>query len=181
MRNDQPDRSGPGRARAQTLPQPGRWRSSASMIGQMLGIDEILLQTALLMGLVVAHGSPLGRGGFRPATSPTSFTLNASLMGFLRDQQGLIPVAVIAGLAADGLLHQLESPSLTWVCGPEAVRGWCAPDLVWRVFSGPAPHLRGPGGPCTCGRGPSSSRASSAGWSAISWSRHERRRRREGW
>jgi hypothetical protein len=75
-------------------------------IGQMLGIDHILLQTALLMGLVLL--TVCRWGGRLPRGSLTLvFTLNASLMGFLRDQQGLIPVAVIAGLAADGLLQQL--------------------------------------------------------------------------
>jgi hypothetical protein len=36
------------------------------------------------------------------------FTLKASLMGVMRDQQGLIPVAVIAGLAVDELLRRLK-------------------------------------------------------------------------
>jgi hypothetical protein len=73
----------------------------------MLGIDDILLQTALLMGLVLLT---VRRWGWRlPRGSLTLVvTFNASLMGFLRDQQSLIPVAVIAGLAADGLLHQLK-------------------------------------------------------------------------
>jgi hypothetical protein len=76
-------------------------------ISQILGIDDILLQTALLMGLVLLTvrrwGGQLPRGSLTLV-----FTLNASFMGFMRDQQGLIPVAVIAGLAADGLLHQLK-------------------------------------------------------------------------
>ena len=42
------------------------------------------------------------------------FTLNASVMGLMRDQQGLIPVAVLTGLAADGLLRRLK-PSVSRV------------------------------------------------------------------
>jgi hypothetical protein len=86
-------------------------------IAQILGIDDILLQTALLMGLVLLT---VRRWGWRlPRGSLTLiFTLNAGFMGLLRDQQQLIPVVVIAGLAADGLLHQLK-PS---VCRVGALR-----------------------------------------------------------
>jgi hypothetical protein len=76
-------------------------------IGQMLGLDDILLQTALLMGLVLLTVRRWGWGLPRGSLTLV-FTLNAGLMGFLRDQQGLIPVAVLAGLAADGLLQQLK-------------------------------------------------------------------------
>jgi hypothetical protein len=82
-------------------------------IAQILGIDDVLLQTALLIGLVVLT---VRRWGWRlPRGSLTLiFTLNASVMGLMRDQQGLIPGAVIAGLAADGLLQQLK-PSMSRV------------------------------------------------------------------
>jgi hypothetical protein len=86
-------------------------------IGQSLGIDDILLQTALLMALVLLL---VRRWGWRvPHGSFTLvFTLNACLMGFMRDQQILIPAAIIAGIGADGLLHQLK-PS---AARPVAVR-----------------------------------------------------------
>jgi hypothetical protein len=72
-----------------------------------LGIDDVLLHTALLTGVV---GLTVRRWGWRlPRGSLTVvFTLNASLMGWMRGQPGLIPVAVIAGLAADGLLRWLK-------------------------------------------------------------------------
>jgi hypothetical protein len=82
-------------------------------IGMMLDIDDILLQTALLMGLVLLTVRRWS-AGLPPGSLTLVFTLNASLMGFLRDQQGLVPVAVIAGLAADGLLQQLK-PSMARV------------------------------------------------------------------
>ena len=126
-------------------------------IAQILGIDDVLLQTALLIGLLTLT---VRRWGWRlPRGSLTLiFTLNASLMGLMRDQQGLIPVAVIAGLAADGLLQQLK-PSIACI--------------FW-----PCTSPTGSGGLCTCGRGSSSSRASSAGCSAISWFPHRCHRRR---
>jgi hypothetical protein len=82
-------------------------------IAQMLGIDDVRLQMTLLIGLV---GLTVCRWGWRlPRGSLTLvFTLNAGLMGLMRDQQGLIPVAVLAGLAADGLLQQLK-PSVSRV------------------------------------------------------------------
>jgi hypothetical protein len=76
-------------------------------IGQMLGLDDILLQTALLMGLVLLTVRRWGFGLPRGSLTLV-FTLNAGLMGFLRDQWGLLPVAVVAGLVADGLLHRLK-------------------------------------------------------------------------
>jgi hypothetical protein len=76
-------------------------------VGQILGIDDVLLQTALLMGVVLL--TVRRWGWWLPRGSLTLvFTLNASLMGCMRDQQGLIPVAVLAGLAADGLLQGLK-------------------------------------------------------------------------
>jgi hypothetical protein len=73
----------------------------------------MLLQMTLLMGVVLLT---VRRWGWRlPRGSLTViFTLNAGLMGLMRDQQGLIPVAVLAGLAADGLLRQLK-PSVSRV------------------------------------------------------------------
>ena len=61
-------------------------------------------------------GLTVRRWGWRlPRGSLTLvFTLNAGLMGCMRDQQGLIPVAVLAGLAADGLLRRLK-PSVSRV------------------------------------------------------------------
>jgi hypothetical protein len=57
-----------------------------------------------LIGLTVRRwGWRLPRG-----TLTLVFTLNASLMGCMQDQQRLIPVAVLAGLAADGLLRRLK-------------------------------------------------------------------------
>jgi hypothetical protein len=96
-------------------------------IAQMLGMDDILLQTALLIGLLVLT---VRRWEWRlPHGSLTViFTLNAGLMGLMRDQPGLVPVAVIAGLAADGLLQQLK-PSVSRI---RALRLFAAGvPLIW--------------------------------------------------
>jgi len=72
---------------------------------QSLGIMSILFQTGLLMGLVLLTVLrwilPLG-------SLTLVFTLNASLMSFMRDQYRLIPVAAVAGFAADLLLRWLR-------------------------------------------------------------------------
>jgi hypothetical protein len=76
-------------------------------VSQALGVASILLQAALLAGVVL-----LAVRRWRsklPAGSLTLvFTLNAALMGFMRDQPLLIPLLGLAGLAADGLLKGLE-------------------------------------------------------------------------
>jgi hypothetical protein len=59
-------------------------------------------------------------------------------MGLMRDQQGLIPVAVLAGLAADGLLQQLK-PSVARV---RALRLFAAGvPLLWSSVYFLALHL----------------------------------------
>jgi hypothetical protein len=106
-------------------------------VAQMLGIDDVLRHTALLMGVV---GLTLRRWGWRlPRGSLTLvFTRNASLMGLMRDQQGLIPVAVLAGLGADGLLRRLK-PSMSRV---SALRLFAAGvPLLWYSMYFLALHL----------------------------------------
>jgi hypothetical protein len=78
-----------------------------------LGIDDMLLQMILLTGVL---GLTVRRWGWRlPRGSLTLvFTRNARVMGCMRDQPGLIPVAVLARLAADGLLQRLK-PSVSRV------------------------------------------------------------------
>jgi hypothetical protein len=56
----------------------------------------------------------------------------------MRDQQGLIPVAVIAGLAADGLLQQLR-PSVSRVRALRLFAGGVP--LLWSSVYFLAPHL----------------------------------------
>jgi hypothetical protein len=106
-------------------------------IAQMLGIDDMLLHTALLTGVI---GLTVRRWGWRlPRGSLTLvFTVNASVMGVMRDQPGLIPVAVRAGLMADGLLQQLK-PSVSRV---RALRLFVAGGpLLWSSMYVLALHL----------------------------------------
>jgi hypothetical protein len=91
------------------LNQPGLER--IAFYNQALGIASVLIQTSLLLGpvlLVVRRWRlPLG-------SLTLVFGLNAVLMTIMRDQAlatgpyPLIAVAVLAGLAADLLVHQLR-------------------------------------------------------------------------
>ncbi|TAK31321.1 MAG: hypothetical protein EPO21_17650 [Chloroflexota bacterium] len=75
---------------------------------QALGVASILLQTGILMGLVLLAL----RRAVLPAGSLTLvFTINGLLLGLMRGQHQMIPVAIAAGLAADGLLLLLR-PSI---------------------------------------------------------------------
>lgn len=84
---------------------------STVQMNHAMGIASLLLQTGLLMGIVLLA---IGRWGwYLPLGSLTIlFTVNASLMGLMRDQEVLIPGAALAGLAADFLLRRLK-PSRT--------------------------------------------------------------------
>lgn len=70
-----------------------------------LGIASILLQAALLVGLVLLA---LRRWPLPPGTLTLIFTLNSILMSFLNDQFQFIPAAFAAGLLCDGLLWWLK-------------------------------------------------------------------------
>ncbi len=85
--------------------------SASAALVQALGVAGILLQTALLMGVVLVGVRrwdwSLPLGGLTIV-----FTANALLMGFMRDEKILVPAAAVAGMAADVLLQQLR-PSIT--------------------------------------------------------------------
>ena len=72
-----------------------------------LGVASVLLQAALLAGVVLLAvrrwGWSLPPGGFTLV-----FTVNAILMGFMRDQKILIPAAFLAGALGDLLLKWLR-------------------------------------------------------------------------
>jgi hypothetical protein len=75
-----------------------------------LGMASILLQAAVTAGVVLlvvwrwGWALPLG-------TLTVAFTINAVLIGAARDQLILLPAAVLAGVAADGLLRLLRPSS----------------------------------------------------------------------
>jgi hypothetical protein len=75
-------------------------------IAHGMGVGSILLQAAVLTGLVLLlvrrWGTALPRGGFTVA-----LTLNALMLGFARDQLVLVPFIAIAGVATDALVHAL--------------------------------------------------------------------------
>ena len=83
--------------------------TATPFVRQALGAAGIIVQTALLMGLVL-----LGlRGGTLPVGSLTLILgLNALLLSVLNDQYVLIPGAILAGVLGDFLLWRLR-PSIT--------------------------------------------------------------------
>jgi hypothetical protein len=73
--------------------------------GQALGVAAILIQTAILMGLLL----PALRRWRLPFGAVTLvLTLNIALMSVIRDQQRLIPAALAAGLIADLMILWLR-------------------------------------------------------------------------
>ncbi len=73
-----------------------------------IGIGSILLQTAILMGLILIL---LKRWTLMPGSLALLFTSNAALLATQQDSYYLIPTAFVAGLAAD-LLAWLIKPSI---------------------------------------------------------------------
>jgi hypothetical protein len=72
-------------------------------LNHAMGVASVLLQTGLLMGVVLM--ALVRRNWSLPIGSLTIlFTVNAALMGLMRDQVELIPAAALAGVAADFLL-----------------------------------------------------------------------------
>jgi len=74
-------------------------------VAQAAGVAGVLLQAAILMGMVfiVMRQRELPLGSFT-----LMFTLNAALMSVLHDRYNAIPAAALAGLAADGLYIWLK-------------------------------------------------------------------------
>jgi hypothetical protein len=80
----------------------------ALYIAHGMGVGAILLQSAVLTGLVLLvvrrWGGVLPAGGFTIA-----LTLNALMLGFARDQLVLVPFIAMAGIATDGLVRWLRA------------------------------------------------------------------------
>ncbi|HEU5423123.1 MAG TPA: hypothetical protein VFU72_06255 [Nitrolancea sp.] len=74
---------------------------------QALGISSILLQTALLMGMVLLL---VQRWALPPGALTLLFAVNGLAMAIIQDQYHLLPVMVLGGLAGDGLLRWLHPP-----------------------------------------------------------------------
>jgi hypothetical protein len=70
-----------------------------------LGVAGILLQTALLMGVVLFL---LYRWSLPFGSLTLIFTVNTALVSLFKDRFYLIPVALLAGLTADALLVQFQ-------------------------------------------------------------------------
>ncbi|HET7035316.1 MAG TPA: hypothetical protein VFI42_06490 [Thermomicrobiaceae bacterium] len=77
---------------------------------QALGISSILLQTALLMGVVLLL---VQRWVLPPGALTLLFSLNGLAMAIIQDQYHLLPVMVLGGLAGDLLLNWLRPSRLS--------------------------------------------------------------------
>jgi hypothetical protein len=75
--------------------------------GKIIGVSSVLIQTALLMGLLLLA---LRRWEFPFGSLAITFTLNALLISILEDRFAIIPAAFAAGLSGD-LLGVLLRPS----------------------------------------------------------------------
>ncbi|HUG37367.1 MAG TPA: hypothetical protein VML54_10480, partial [Candidatus Limnocylindrales bacterium] len=80
----------------------------ALYIAHGMGVGSVLLQSAVLTGLVLLlvrrWGPALPAGGFTIA-----LTLNALMLGFARDQLVLVPFIAVAGVAVDALVRWLRA------------------------------------------------------------------------
>jgi Tol biopolymer transport system component len=76
---------------------------------QSLGVVSILLQAAILMGLLLLI---IRRWTLPPGSFTLIFTLSTVLISFMNDQYLLIPAAVLTGIIADVLFWRLR-PSTT--------------------------------------------------------------------
>jgi hypothetical protein len=106
-----------------------RFSSNDEFFRQALGVSSILLQSGLLIGLVLIA---LRRWTLPFGTLTLLFTLNAVLMGALRDHLMVTPAAVVGGLAADVLNWRLR-PSLA---RPGALRlfAFATPAVLYALY-----------------------------------------------
>jgi hypothetical protein len=79
----------------------------ATFVAHSVGVGAVLLQAGLLMGLLLLS-LRRWRWWLPPGTLTVVFTLNALLMGLMRDEAVLAPGALLAGLAGDLLLVRLR-------------------------------------------------------------------------
>jgi hypothetical protein len=76
-------------------------------VAQAIGSASILLQAALLSGVVLV-AVRRWRGAFPAGAFTVVFGMNALMVGMARDQLTLIVPAVIAGVLADALIRRLQ-------------------------------------------------------------------------
>jgi hypothetical protein len=108
---------------AHTFAAPGRHAGQGELI-QALGAVGVLVQPALLMGLVLLA---LQRWTLPRGALTLIITLNTALMSVMHDQYLLIVVAALAGVLADLLYHRLQ---------PSAAR-----PIALRVFAFTVPTI----------------------------------------
>jgi hypothetical protein len=77
-------------------------------VAHALGVASILLQAALLAGVVLIALWRWSGGAFPPGAFSVVFGLNALLVGVARDQYALVPPAIAGGILTDVLLHRLR-------------------------------------------------------------------------
>ncbi|MBN9391783.1 MAG: hypothetical protein J0I20_27355 [Chloroflexi bacterium] len=83
-----------------SLRDTGLYRDTSDRYQVSAGVASILLQTALMMGFTLLA---LRRWNLPFGALTLLYTVNAALVVVFRDNYNLIPVALVTGLAADGL------------------------------------------------------------------------------
>jgi dipeptidyl aminopeptidase/acylaminoacyl peptidase len=96
-------------------------------LGEAYGVAAILLQAALLSGLVLVVTR---RWALPFGTLTLVFTLNAVLVSFLNDQFALVPAAVVAGVAADVLVRRSEGAS----SGTRRLFAFAVPAVLYAAY-----------------------------------------------
>jgi len=96
---------------------------------QVVGISSIVVQTAILMGLLLLI---VGRWQLPFGSLTLVFSSNLALVSLLGDQSLLVPLAFPAGLGADLLLWLLQ-PSTTRI-GAYRLFASAVPVLVWAGY-----------------------------------------------
>jgi hypothetical protein len=100
-------------------------------VAQALGITGIVLQAAILAGVVLLAVRRWPRD-LPPGSLTLVFGLNAAQVGLMRDEAVLVPFVVLAGLAADGLLWRLK-PSVAHA-GALRVFAFAVPALYYALY-----------------------------------------------
>lgn len=104
--------------------------AASAVFVHALGVASVLLQSAWLSGVVLLAVRRWS-WSLPPGGLTIVFTVNALLMGFMRDEKILVPAAALAGVAADLLLKQLR-PS---VARPVAFRLFaCTVPATYSLF-----------------------------------------------
>jgi hypothetical protein len=79
----------------------------SGFVAQALGVTSVLLQAGLMMGVILVSARRW-QWSLPHGSLTIIFTVNASLLGFMRDEKILLPAATLAGIVGDLLFQRLR-------------------------------------------------------------------------